>query len=323
MSRVKVSVVIPLKRINPYLHEALEHLKRQTFTLFDVYVITDEPESAPADGLDVQWLSSGSVPPNIKRMMAAQQSSAEIVALLDDDAFPAAQWLESAIAHFEDPLVVAVGGPAVTPLDDPPGQQASGAVYASPLVSARFVYRYLPAAIRDVDDYPSCNLLVRRLPFLEHVHNCTRYWPGEDTKLCLLLTKDTGARIVYDPRVLVYHHRRPLFWKHFRQVWNYAVHRGFFAKRYPETSRRIAYFVPSAFLFANVAVVLIALFAQPLRAAAVIAAGIYAAVVVVEAIRGLRWHRANPFAVAIGIYLTHLTYGVGFFLGLIRPELDH
>ncbi len=88
-------------------------------------------------------------------------------------------------------------------------------------------------------------------PFVGHVGECLRYWPGEDTKLCMLLTKAEGKRIVYEPEAVVYHHRRALFWGHFRQVWNYAVHRGFFAKRYPDTSLRPQYFVPSTFVVAG------------------------------------------------------------------------
>lgn len=321
-SDIRVSVIIPLKRINAYLREALQHLRHQTYSAFDVFVITDDPEHMDVDGLTVHWLSSGAVPPNIKRMMAAKESHAEVLALLDDDAFPAPQWLHCAVQYFSDAGVVGVGGPAVTPPADSPLQQASGAVYASPLVSARFTYRYLPGEQRDVDDYPSCNLFVRRMPFLQHVESCTRYWPGEDTKLCLLLTRDTGGRIVYDPQVLVYHHRRQLFWKHFRQIWNYAVHRGFFAKRYPETSRRPAYFIPTVFLVANLAAVL-AVPVYGIRIPLAIAAGVYGAAVVIEAFRSLRWHRANPALVAVGIYLTHMTYGLGFLLGLLRPELDH
>ncbi|HLI97528.1 MAG TPA: glycosyltransferase [Candidatus Baltobacteraceae bacterium] len=317
----KISVIIPLKRINAYLRESLQHLTLQTYRNFDVFVITDEPETLEVRDLDVKWLSSGPVPPNIKRMMAAKQSDAEIVALLDDDAYPAPVWLAAAAAHFEDERVVGVGGPGVTPPHDPPLQQASGAVYVSPLVSARYTYRYLPDRPRDVDDYPSCNLIVRRKPFLEHVPQCLKYWPGEDTKLCLLLTK-SGDRIIYDPSAAVYHHRRSLFWGHFRQVWNYAVHRGFFAKRYPETSLRPAYFVPSAFLVANAAL-LLALASPQARGIAALAAAAYCVVVLWSALRSRRSHAANVLVVSIGIYLTHLTYGLGFMLGLLRPELDH
>jgi cellulose synthase/poly-beta-1,6-N-acetylglucosamine synthase-like glycosyltransferase len=318
----KISVVIPLKRINAYLRESLAHLRLQTYANFDVFVITDEPESFDTPGLDVKWLSSGPVPPNIKRMMAARASDADVVALLDDDAYPVPEWLAAAVPHFSDDRVVGVGGPGITPPNDPPLQQASGAVYVSPLVSARYTYRYLPGAARDVDDYPSCNLIVRRVPFLQHVPECLRYWPGEDTKLCLLLTQNDGNRIVYEPKAAVYHHRRTLFWGHFKQVWNYAVHRGFFAKRYPETSLRPAYFVPSAFVVGNGLLALLWPF-EPVRRVLLALAAFYVCAVVFSALWTRRTHSANPAIVSVGIYLTHLTYGAGFMLGLARPELDH
>lgn len=318
----KISVVIPLKRLNAYVRESLAHLRAQEYRNFDVYVVTDDPETCESEGLDVKFRASGPVPPNIKRMQAARESDAEIVALLDDDAFPTPRWLAAAVAHFADPGVIAVGGPGITPPDDPPAQQASGAVYASRLVCAGYVYRYLPRAVRDVDDCPSCNLLIRRAPFLKHVPDCLRYWPGEDTKLCLLLTDEEGGRIVYDPEVAVFHHRRRLFWGHFRQVWNYAVHRGFFAKRYRGTSLRPQYFVPTLFVAGNLAVAGLVL-GHRTRAAACVAAATYLAAVAATALAAARTHRANPAVVAVGIYLTHLTYGVGFLSGLLRPELDH
>ena len=319
----KISVLIPLKRLNDYVRESLEHLAQQTYTTFDVYVVTDDPEvcDVPAR-LDVKFRASGAVPPNIKRMNAARESDAAIVALLDDDAFPVPEWLQAAARHFEDPTILAVGGPGITPPHDSSSQQASGAVYASPLVSAGYVYRYLPATSRDVDDYPSCNLIVRREPFLKYVPECVRYWPGEDTKLCMLLTRGERGRILYDPAVAVYHHRRKLFWGHFRQVWNYAVHRGFFAKRYPDTSLRPQYFIPSLFVLGNIAA-LVLVFADRVRIAALVAAAAYALCVILAAAAVKRTHTASPPLVALGIYLTHLTYGTGFMIGLLRPELDH
>ncbi|MEO9097236.1 MAG: glycosyltransferase [Candidatus Baltobacteraceae bacterium] len=313
-------MIIPLRRLNAYVREALQHLARQTYRDFDVYVVTDEPEPIAYEGLTVHALSSGPVPPNVKRMQAARASTAGVVALLDDDAYPVAAWLERAMAHFADPEIVAVGGPGVTPPGDSLAQQVSGAIYASPLVSAGYVYRYVPGQARDVDDYPSCNLFVRREPFLRHVGECLRYWPGEDTKLCLLLTRVENKRIVYDPSAIVYHHRRRLFWGHFRQVWNYAVHRGFFAKRYPQTSLRAQYFVPTVFVLANLAA-LPALAYAPARiviaALAITYMGALALATLATRIQ------AGRSLVGVGIYLTHLTYGLGFLTGFARPELDH
>jgi len=320
---VAVSVIIPLKRVNAYLRECLAALRKQTFQQFDVFVVTDEPESLQCEGLCVHFLSSGAVPPNIKRLMAAEKTKAEIIALIDDDAYPDPQWLERALEHFENATIVAVGGPGVTPPSDSSLQQASGAVYASPLVSGGYTYRYLPQPARFVRDVPSCNFIVRREPFLRYVPACVKYWPGEDTKLCLLIAGDGSGEIMYDPLVRVFHHRRKLFWGHFRQVWNYAVHRGFFTKRYPETSRKPAYFVPSFFVVSNVALVALWPTVPFVRVMGLVGICVYGAAVAWASIGGLRSHRAHPLLIAVGIYMTHLTYGIGFVVGCLRPELDH
>ena len=98
----------------------------------------------------------------------------------------------------------------------------------------------------DVDDYPSCNLFVRR-DVLEKIGGYrTDFWPGEDTLLCKDII-DNWKRIVYDPWVVVYHHRRPLFLPHLRQLGRYAFHRGSFCKRFPSNSLRFSYFVPTLF----------------------------------------------------------------------------
>jgi hypothetical protein len=155
---------------------------------------------------------------------------------------------------------------------------------------------------------------------LRHVGECLRYWPGEDTKLCLLLTRAENKRIVYDPSAIVYHHRRRLFWGHFRQVWNYAVHRGFFAKRYPQTSLRAQYFVPTVFVLANLA----ALPALAFAPARIVIAALAIAYMGALALATLATRiQAGRSLVGVGIYLTHLTYGLGFLTGFARPELDH
>jgi GT2 family glycosyltransferase len=321
-SEPRISVVVPTIRLNDRVRTCIEHLKRQTYRNFDVYVVTDEPESFPVDGLDVRFLASGPVLPNHKRLQAARASDADLIALIDDDAYAVPDWLAVAAHHFADPRVVAAGGPGVTPPEDGPSQRVSGAIYASPLVSAGQILRYVPRALRDVGFLPSCNFLARREPFLAAAAEALKYWSGEDVMLCRWLARG-GDRIVYDPAVIVFHHRRPLFWGHFRQVWNYAIHRGFFIKRFPDTSRNPQYCVPALFVAGNVTFALVPLASQPVRVTLLGLAGAYAILVGLEALRAQRAHAVNPLAVALGIYLTHLTYGAGFLAGLSRRELDH
>ena len=97
---------------------------------------------------------------------------------------------------------------------------------------------------------------------------------------------------------------------------------GLLREALPRDVARAAYFVPSAFLLGNIAFVVFLAY-QPARGPLLVLAAIYVAAVALSAVASRRWHKANPLAVSLGIYFTHLTYGLGFLLGLLRPELDH
>jgi GT2 family glycosyltransferase len=98
-----------------------------------------------------------------------------------------------------------------------------------------------------VDDWPSVNLIVRKEDFVAVGGFDNTYWPGEDTKFCLDLVEKLEKEIIYEPEAKVYHHRRSGFRKHMKQVGNYGLHRGFFAKRFPKTSLKVSYFMPTCF----------------------------------------------------------------------------
>ena len=157
----------------------------------------------------------------------------------------------------------------------------------------------------DVDDYPSCNLFVRR-DLLEKIGGYrTDFWPGEDTLLCKDIV-DRWKRIVYDPWVVVYHHRRPLFMPHLRQLGRYAFHRGYFVKRYPSNSFHLSYFVPSAF----VAGLPFLRWLWPL----------YAFYLLLVLLTSFAFNPLTWILTATGVVASHICYGVRFVQGLCAKK---
>lgn len=239
---MKIDIIIPVKEINPYIYESIPRILELNYEDFNILIFPDRDtgESFPKTRI----IPTGDMGPAQKRNMALKHSEADILAFLDDDAYPRADWLQKALRHFCDPEVGAVGGPAVTPPDNSFLQKVSGAVFLSRL-GGGYPERYWPVGrTRTVDDWPSVNLLVRRDVFEKVGGFNSKYWPGEDTKLCLDIVQG-GYKIMYDPEVYVWHHRREGLERHLRQTGRYGLHRGFFAKALPETSRRFNYFLPS------------------------------------------------------------------------------
>lgn len=287
-----VSAVIACPNRSWMLEECLRAIDAQTYRKYETIVLDDA--------------KTGKVRPAEKRNLGIREAKGEIIAFIDDDAYPDARWLEKAIANFADESVGAVGGPALTPPNDGWRERIGGLVYENPLVSGNYRYRYRATGLkRDIDDYPSCNLFVRKSVLDAIGGYRTDFWPGEDTLLCRDIVA-AGYRIVYDPECVVYHHRRAVFGPHLRQLARYAFHRGYFAKRFPANSLRLSYFVPTFFVLGLPFMPWI----WPLYA-------LYALLVVVTTFN------FNPLVWALtaaGVVVSHVVYGFKFALGICADK---
>ena len=324
-----VSVVIACPNGSWMLDECLAALERQTYRNFEVIVLPDAAPTTyhlPSITYHISLIPTGKVRPAEKRNVGIKAAKGEIVAFIDDDAYPDARWLENAVKYFGEPTIGALGGPGVTPPGDGFWAACGGRVYENIFVSGNYRYRYLGGRVRkDIDDYPSCNLFVRKAVLDAIGGYRTDFWPGEDTLLCEDIVRKTKRRIVYDPWTLVYHHRRPLFAAHLRQLGRYGFHRGYFVKRFPATSCRLSYFVPT--FFVGYLLALAAFFGWrhfmgggvlgPVAAVAASPLMFYAAAT------ALTTFSPNPFRWAVteaGVFLSHVWYGIQFLLGLCAAK---
>ncbi len=329
----KISIIIPLHVCSDRFIKDFSNFRSLEYPDFEILIATDEPtlseETNPrlADlrrlekpGF-VRILSTGRqlTGPAEKRDLAIEQAEGEICVFIDDDAYPRPDWLRSAIMHFDDPQVGAVGGPGVTPPEDDLLEQASGAVFASPLGSGQVLYRFVQRRPREVDDFPAYNLFVRTEVLKEVKGFSSTYYGGEDTKLCLEIVK-SGKTILYKPEVVVFHHRRPLFFGHLQQIANVGVHRGYFAKMYPETSWRLFYFLPSIVAIVLFCGIILSFFSNILAAIVLLSLAGYFGVAMVSTMPTSRLSVA--LLGAIGIMLSHMVYGCAFIRGLLLKHLD-
>lgn len=316
---IKVSVVIACPAPSPYLEECLDALEQQTYRHFEVIVLPDEPADLGTRPFPMRVIPTGKVRPAEKRNMGADAADGAVVGFIDDDAYPAPNWLEHAVKYFTLPDVGAVAGPGVTPPGDTFMAQAGGRVYANPFVSGNFRYRYVGDHVRSrIDDFPSCNLLVDAETFKAIKGYRTDFWPGEDTILCSDIVYGQGKRIVYDPWAQVFHHRRPLFGPHLRQIGRYALHRGHFAKRFPETSLRLSYLIPSFFVVGVIIGAACAPLHPWLRNVYFGVMLFYAALTFISSFsfRPLLW-----LVTWLGVVATHFVYGVRFAQGLLSQRM--
>ena len=313
----RVSIIIPCKEIGDYARESIEHCLKLDYPDFAILVLPDAESTLNL--LGVRIIPTGPVGPAEKRDLAASRADSEFLAFIDDDAYPDKLWLKKAMRHFQDTDIAAVGGPGITPETDGLRQKASGLVLSSRIGSGSNSFRNTPGRQMEIDDCPSCNFIIRKSVFQQVGGFDTHFWPGEDTKLCLEVTNKLHKKIIYDPEVLVYHHRRKLFKAHLKQVWNYALHRGYFAKKLPRTSRRLLYFLPSIFLLGTIFGIIASLLNPVLKLVFLSVLALYLLLTLITSFESKSVKMAP--LVFLGVIATHLTYGAGFLKGLFAREV--
>lgn len=329
MNKIRISIVIPILEINDYLKESIPKILELGRDDIEIIVLPNKKSDNKWDKTRI--IPTGFSNPSRKRNLGVKKAKGEIIAFLDDDAYPKKGWFREALKHFKDKNIIGVGGPAITPKDDSVFQKASGAMSESMIGGGKARERFISVGKSHyVKDWPTVNLLVRRNIFLKSGGFDPKYWPGEDTKLCLELTK--YGKIIYDPKAIVYHHRRASLVKHLKQNGNYGLHRGHFARKYPGNSRELFYITPSIFAlyvlalilifvlslfgFLNLSVVIWNIILAPIY--------LYFFLVLIDiVIISIRYK--NPLvgiATIPYIFFTHIYYGLRFIKGYISADIS-
>jgi len=309
-----VSIVIPCRSVDSMTRECVSKCLELDYDNFEIIVLPDSTDSDPLDGARV--VPTGPASPGLKRNIGSQIASGEVLAYTDSDAYPRRDWLRRSVSLLRQQAVGAVGGPGLTPPEDSSFAQAQGAILASSMVSGGISSRYRSATAIDSDDIHSVNLVAWRRAIEGSGGWNEQYWPGEDTLLCLSLKK-SGYRMLLAPDIVVYHHRRSSWSAYFNQIRSYGIHRGFFAKRFPENSMRPAYFLPSLMLVGLVIGLFISALFPLFRLLMIAVVAAYFVLLLVVAASD----SSNFLRIVGGIPVTHFAYGIGFMEGLATRSL--
>jgi len=324
-SKKEFSIIIPFKNWSSDLDECLIQIQKLSFKNFEVILLPDDPIEIPAayQGMSISIIPTGAINPALKRDQGVSDSEGKYLAFIDDDAYPKNNWLDIAYKIFDtQPNTGAVGGPAITPNTDPFWARVSGAVFLSRF-SGGFPERYIPKSpARIVNDWPSVNLIVRREIFEAVGGFDSEFWPGEDTLFCQKISQKSSKIILYEPELIIWHHRRKELQKHLRQIGNYGLHRGYFTKIFSGNSRKIIYFIPSLWVVFILTGFVVSLFIKWVSIFYLAGWISYFIVLAISLKDICRYETKSVGYCAIPyILLTHLWYGIKFVQGLITTKL--
>jgi glucosyl-dolichyl phosphate glucuronosyltransferase len=239
-SGVDVSVVICAYTDERWVEllAAIESCQRQTFSALEILVVVDHNDALRQRlQAHIDALAIGGVHPIVAvfanrderglsgaRNTGIAEAHGSVVAFLDDDATPAADWLARLTDGYANPDVLGVGG------SSSPAWSASRPAWFPPEFDwvVGCSHTGMPRATTPVRNLLGCNMSFRRHVF-DRIGGF-KYGLGrvgeplvrcEETEFCIRLRKAYPAAIVlYEPRALVRHHVPPA-----RARWSYFLSR--------------------------------------------------------------------------------------------------
>jgi len=253
MSRnIRYSIIIPTISGNNFLQKNLEFLNKQSLRNFEVIIITENTFITKKHHFELKIILSKIKMPGKKRNLGAKIAKGKYLVFLDDDCYPDREWLSIANKFIQENNSnnYIISGPGILPPDE---------IFFSRVVNLFFISFFLGSAsarylqikkynLKNFDDWPSVNLIISKNKFFEIGGYDEKFWPGEDSKLCLKFTIQEG-KIIYLSNLIVYHYRRATISKYTKQIFRYSYTRAFFFKNLDQNSFKITYTLPSIVLF--------------------------------------------------------------------------
>jgi glycosyltransferase involved in cell wall biosynthesis len=213
----KISVVVCTYNGSRTIGDTLEGISKLAYKNFEVIIVND----GSTDGIEkilsrynfkVINIPNGGL--SNARNIGWKEADGEIVAYIDDDAWPDRYWLHYLAHTFSTSNHVGVGGPNLAPPGD--GIYAD-CVYNSPGGP-------LPVLISDTqaEHIPGCNMAFRKniLKELNGFDGRFRI-AGDDVDMCWRIL-ESGHTLGFNPAALVWHHRRNSFITYLKQQYNYG-----------------------------------------------------------------------------------------------------
>jgi len=224
-----ISVVVCSFNGSATLPKTLDALTRMNYPRYEVIVIDDgSTDQTPtiAQGYPVELISTPNQGLSAARNLGWQLAQGNIIAYLDDDAFPPADWLFFIAIAFDAPECAAAGGPNFPPL--------GRSIQADAIALAPGGPKAVLISDTEAEHLPGCNLCIRRSALEELGGFDPRFRAaGDDVDICWRIL-DRGWSIRYHASAFVWHHARSTIKALWKQQAGYGKAESLLQGKWPE-----------------------------------------------------------------------------------------
>jgi len=323
---MEISVVLPVTRIDT-AGNCVRSLENQDFDLKWQLVVICSPGLereviSLCRNLNTLLITEEDRNPALRRNMAWQAASGDIIGFIDDDVECSSRWIRTAYEFFSSfPDAAVAGGPDLLPAVAGLGERISDILLKTPFIGSGVLAHREPVSDRKIvspSQLALCNLFIKKRLLSElDGFNAGLGYIGEDTEFLYRAVKKAGARIFYRADMIVYHRRRKFPAGYIRQRFAYRLKNGILMFAYPEI------------YLANIRILSFLLLVTLTISAAVCCPRFlfYAAVAYILLVVSLtfrEWSR-HPLLVAVlpaAFFIHHAAYYLGLLAGIVYGALN-
>jgi O-antigen biosynthesis protein len=225
----RISVVVCTYNGGRTLRDCLTALEKLDYPNYEVVVVNDgssDNSAQIAAEFPFRLITTPNRGLSAARNTGWQKSSGDIVAYIDDDAYPDAHWLRYLAMTFESSSHAAIGGPNV----GPPGD----GFIAECVLNAPGGPVHVMLDDSHAEHVPGCNMAFRReaLGGIGGFDDQFRV-AGDDVDVCWRI-QERGWTIGFSPAALVWHHRRNSVRTYWKQQFGYGKSEALLERKWPE-----------------------------------------------------------------------------------------
>ncbi|MBN2182871.1 MAG: glycosyltransferase [Sedimentisphaerales bacterium] len=225
----RISVVLCSYNGSATIKETLDHLQKLDYPNYEIIVVNDgstDTTETIASQYDVRLISVDNGGLSRARNIGLKAATGEIVAYIDDDAYPDPHWLSYLAYSFKTTNHAAVGGPNIQP--------AGNGHIAECVANAPGGPIHVLISDRQAEHIPGCNMAFRKT----HLDAIGGFDPqfrvaGDDVDVCWRIL-EKGWTIGFHPAAMVWHHRRNSIRTYWRQQVGYGKAETLLEKKWPE-----------------------------------------------------------------------------------------
>lgn len=207
----------------------LQGLVELDYPAYEIIVVDDGSQDDTADlagKYPVTLISTPNQGLSSARNTGLSYAQGEIVAYIDDDAYPDEHWLRYLAYAFTHSEHAGIGGPNIAPAEDGPIAKCVANAPGGP------VHVLLTDEI--AEHIPGCNMSFRKSALLQiGGFDPVFRTAGDDVDICWRI-QQAGYTIGYHPAALVWHHRRNSLRNYWKQQKGYGKAEALLETKWPE-----------------------------------------------------------------------------------------